>query len=135
MLTKNGVYDEGDILGKPFEVRGVKPKRIFVSARFPFVDPNGETPVTAVLIGENDRPMTGQTVQFSVADSGASVNPTSAQTNQQGVASTTLRVGLTGGITVRVRATATVEGVTVTGETEVQVRAYGGINAIVRSKR
>ena len=134
-VNQNGVYDEGDILGKPFEVRGVKPKRIFVSARFPFIDPNGETPVTAILIGENDRPMTGQTVQFSVVDSGASVSPTSAQTNQQGVASTTLRVGSTGGITVRVRATATVEGVTVTGETEVQVRAYGGINAIVRSKR
>jgi hypothetical protein len=134
-VNQNGVYDQGDILGKPFEVRGVKPKRIFVSARFPFVDPNGETSVTAILIDENNRPMPSQTVQFSVTDSGASINPTSAQTNQQGIASTTLRVGSTGGITVRVRATATVEGVTVTGETEVQVRAYGVINAIVRSKQ
>jgi len=134
-VNQNGVYDQGDILGKPFEVRGVKPKRIFVSARFPFVDPNGETSVTAILIDENDRPMPSQTVQFSVTDSGASINPTSAQTNQQGIASATLRVGPTGGITVRIRATATVEVVTVTGEAEVQVRAYGGINAIVRSKR
>jgi hypothetical protein len=133
-VNQNGVYDQGDILGKPFEVRGIKPKRIFVSARFPFVDPNGETSVTAALIDENDRPMPNQTVQFSVTDSSASVSPTSAQTNQQGIALTTLRVGSIGGITLRVKATATVEGVTVTGETEVQVRAYGGINAIVRSK-
>ena len=134
-VNQNGVYDQGDILGKAFEVRGVKPKRLFVSARFPFVDPNGSTPVTALLIGENDLPMRNQTVQFSVLGEGASVDPISDQTNLQGIASTTLRVGSTGGVTIRVRATATVEGVPISGETEVQVRAYGGLNAVIRSKQ
>lgn len=134
-VNQNGIYDEGDILGDAFEVRGAKPKRLFVSARFSFVDPNGATPVTALLIGENDLPIRNQTVQFSVLGEGASVDPTSDQTNLQGIASTTLCVGSTGGVTVRVRAVATVEGVTVSGETEVQVRAYGGLNAIVRSKQ
>lgn len=134
-VNQNDIFDRGDILGKPFKVGIAAPKRLFVSARFPIIDPNESTPVTAILINENDRPMPGQTVQFSVSDTGASINPTSAQTNQQGVASTTLRAGSTGGVTIRVRATATVEGVTVTGETEIQVRAYGGLNAIVRSKR
>ncbi|MEM2368109.1 MAG: Ig-like domain-containing protein [Candidatus Bathyarchaeia archaeon] len=136
-VNQNDVYDEGDVLGKPFKVegQGPRPKRLFVSARFPIIDPNESTPVTAILISENDCPIPGQTMQFSVSDTGASINPTSAQTDGQGIASATLRAGSTGGVTIRVRATATVEGVTITGETEVQVRAYGGLNAIVRSKR
>lgn len=134
-VNQNDVYDEGDILGKPFEVRGARPKRLFVSARFPILDPNESTSITATLISENDRPMPNVTVQFSVSDAGSSVNPPSAQTNYEGVASTVLKAGPSGGVTIRVKATATVEGVTVEGETEVQVRAYGSINAIVRSKR
>ena len=134
-VNQNDVFDEGDILGEPFEVTGPRPKRLFVSARFPIIDPNESTPVTAILISERDLPIANQTVQFSVTNAGASINPTSAQTDQQGIASTTLKAGSTSGVIIRVRAEATVEGITVTGETEVQVRAYGGLNAIVRSKR
>ncbi len=131
-VNQNDVYDEGDILGEPFEVRGPRPKRLFVSARFPIIDPNGSTPITAVLISETERPMPSVTVRFSVANAGSSINPPSATTNNEGMASTTLTAGPTGGVTITVTATATVEGVTVTGQTQVQVRAYGGINAIVR---
>lgn len=131
-VNQNDVYDEGDILGNPFEVRGPRPKRLFVSARFPIINPNESTPVTAVLISEADQPIAGVTVRFSAANAGSSVSPTSATTNERGTAMTVLRAGETGGVTIRVRATATVEGVTVSGETEVQVRAFGGIQAIVQ---
>ncbi len=133
-VNQNDVYDEGDILGNRFEVRGPRPKRLFVSARFPVIDPEGSTPITATLISETDRPIPNATMQFSVANAGSVINPTSAKTDNQGQASATLKAGPTGGVTITVTATATVEGVTVTGQTQVQVRAYGGINAIVRGR-
>jgi len=131
-VNQNDVYDEEDIVGQAFEVGGVRPSRIFVSARFPLLNAGESTPITALVVDNGDRPLSGVTVRFTATDSGSSVSPTSAPTNARGLATTTLRAGSTSGVTIRVEASVQVDSTTLRGATEVQVRAVGGLNAIVR---
>lgn len=131
-VNQNDVYDEEDIVGQPFEVRGRRPSRLFVSARSPLLNPGESTVITALVVDERDRPLTHVPVQFRATDSGSSVSPTTAPTNAQGLATTTLRTGNVSGIIVTVEASVQADGTTIRGTTEVQVRALGSLNAIVR---
>lgn len=131
-VNQNDVYDEGDIVGQAFTVGGVRPDRIFVSAQSPILNAGESTRITALVVDEQDRPLSGATVQFTATDSGSSVSPTAAQTNARGVATTTLRTGHTPGVTIVVEASVRVDNTTLRDRTEVQVRAVGGLNAIVR---
>ncbi len=129
--NQNNIYDEGDILGNSFRVEGPRPKRLYLSARWPILDPGGQTPVTATLISERDIPMQNVTISFRVSNAGSSVSPNSATTDSNGQAAVTVQAGPSGGVTLRVEATAATDP-PISGFAEITVRAYGGINAIIQ---
>jgi len=134
-VDRDGKYSEYDILGKAFTVQGPTPTRIYVSATPPTIDPNERADIFAVVVDQNNNPIQGVNVNFSITDSGATLNPTSDTTNEKGIARTVLTAGPTGGITIVVKATATADSTQIEGEAKVVVRAYGGINAIIKGRR